>query len=116
MRQIQPLGDKDLASMIARGDDFSSLMATQMERMGFRETAGAIKHRFWPGGDPEAPAQNDEPETKGDDQGSLNAEEERKVLGRMNKAKLRSILAEKRQTKVDDDVSKAKIIDLIMGS
>ena len=116
MKQKQAMGDKDLADNIAQGKDFSELMVELLNNIGYRESARAVEHKYWPergsvAAQEEALAQNEDPESK---DGALDAEQERALFKKLNKAKLIAFAAERNFT-VPVEGTREQIIDAIMS-
>ncbi len=116
MKQKQAMGDKDLADNIAQGKNFSELMVELLNNIGYRESARAVEHKYWPergsvAAQEEALAQNEDPESK---DGALDAEQERALFKKLNKAKLIAFAAERNFT-VPVEGTREQIIDAIMS-
>ncbi len=117
MKQKQAMGDKDLADNIAQGKDFSELMVEFLNNIGYRESARAVEHKYWPergsvAAQEEALAQNEDPKSDGD--GALDAGQEQALLEKLNKAKLIAFAAERNFT-VPVEGTHEQIIDAIMS-
>ncbi len=115
MKQIQAMGDKDLADTIGQGKDFSELMVEFLNNIGYRESARAIEHKYWPergsvAAQEEALTQTEDPESK---DGALDAEQEQALLEKLNKAKLLSFAGE-HDISIPHGSTRSEIIDLIM--